>query len=94
MNDYLCDKDTGDLVISDGDFLRGPSAFKHVDKIIKTPMGSLRRSPLTGVGAIDYLNAPAYKLPGLVRNINLQLEANNFDPNVFINANNELEIDV
>jgi len=94
MNDYLCDKETGDLVIANRDFSRGSSEFKHVDKIFKTPMGSMRRSPLTGVGAIDYLNAPVYKLQQLVRDANLQLEANDFEPSVFINAQNQIEIDV
>lgn len=91
----MCDEETGDLLISNGDFVKGSSEQKHVAVIVKSPKGSMRRSPLTGVGALDYKHANGERLPNLVREINLQLETAGFrSANVVINNDKTIKIDV
>lgn len=95
MRDYLCDDQKGDLLISNGDFVKGPSEQKHVAVIVKSPKGSMRRSPLTGVGALDYKYSNGDRNPALIREINLQLETAGFkSASVTINEDKTLRIDV
>lgn len=95
MIDYLCDEDTGDLIIENGDFAKGTSEYKHVAVLCRSPKGAFRRDPLIGVGAIDYKNANVSKLPTLVREINVQMEAVGLrGASVRINQDNKIEIDV
>lgn len=95
MRDYLCHEDTGDLLIENGDFVKGESRDKNVAVLVKSPKGAMRRAPLIGVGAVAYKNASATKLPNLVREISVQLEAVGIkNASVKINTDNQIEIDV
>ncbi|RKR83185.1 hypothetical protein BDD43_3387 [Mucilaginibacter gracilis] len=94
MRDYLC-TNTGDLLITNGDFAKGRSEQKHVRLLMMARPGSLRLYGLSGVGAIDYKNASFAKMAALRNKIVLQLELAGFkSPQVTINPDKTIDFDV
>lgn len=55
-SDFLTD-DTGDLIISNGDFAVGLSDVQHAVDIIESNPGDWKEYPTCGVGIDNYLNA-------------------------------------
>jgi phage baseplate assembly protein W len=70
-----------DLIIAASDFKKVESDEQHITDILMTRKGSWKRSPITGVGLFDYINAPNTKLINdeLHQKIKLQLENDGFD---------------
>jgi hypothetical protein len=94
MRDYQCDEN-GDLLINDGDFVKGRSEQKHVEVLNRARPGALRLYPLSGIGAIDYKFAPFSKMAQLRKITVLQLELAGFvSPGVTINADKTITYDV
>jgi hypothetical protein len=57
MNDFLLD-DTGDLLITNGDFTVGDSSMQETEDIIMSYPGWWKQFPLVGCAAPNYLNSP------------------------------------
>ena len=53
VKDVLLD-DSGDLQISNGDFVVGESDEQHIMLLVNYHVGALKKFPLTGVGIMDY----------------------------------------
>lgn len=68
---------TGDLVISNGDFKVGLSDKQHIEDTIIAHAGWWKQYPADGVGLTSYLNGGA-NLQRLARNIKSQLELDGF----------------
>lgn len=82
---------TGDLVISNGDFKIGESDKQHIQDTITAYAGWWKQYPADGVGLTSYLNGGA-NLQRLARNIKAQLELDGYTvsplPSVkFVNGN-------
>lgn len=67
----------GELRIEGGDLVMGESTDQHVAHLLLAQKGEYKQSPLTGIGILNYLNAPVEKKTRdmLEREIRLQLEA-------------------
>lgn len=52
--DYLLDEND-DLLIADGDFVKGESTKQHQSLLVRLKKGELRQFPKTGVGIEDFL---------------------------------------
>jgi hypothetical protein len=55
MIDYLRDPSTGDLMISNGDFVRGESTMQHQNCLLLAEPGAYKQFPNVGVGIMTYL---------------------------------------
>lgn len=55
----------------------GESSEQHVEHLLLAQQGEYKQSPLTGIGILNYINAPmdTKRRGELERNIQLQLEA-------------------
>ena len=67
----------GELRIAGGDLVMGESSEQHVEHLLLAQKGEYKQFPLTGVGILNYLNAPlgSVRRLELEREIRLQLEA-------------------
>lgn len=73
MTDYLRDPETNELLIVNGDFVRGESTRQHQKNLLLANKGAYKQSPEIGVGLIDFLNDDD---PGeMMREIRLQFAA-------------------
>jgi hypothetical protein len=72
MTDYLSDGD-GDLLIQNGDFVKGTSDEAHMRMLLTTEKGMLRQWPTTGVGIRTFLQDD--NLGELYQEIQKQFEA-------------------
>lgn len=84
-----------DLVIASADFKKVESDEQHIEDILMTRKGSWKRSPITGIGLFDYVNAPNTKLVNddLHQKIKLQLEYDGFD-DVKVTLNNIMNFSI
>lgn len=57
MNDFILDN-TGDLLITDGDFPVGDCTEQEMQDIIMSYPGWWKEYPLVGCAALDYINSP------------------------------------
>lgn len=69
--------DSGELRVERGDLVLGESTAQHIEHILLAQKGEYKQSPLTGIGILNYLNAPINGVMRLKleREIRLQLEA-------------------
>lgn len=70
MIDYLSDDD-GDLMIQNGDFVKGDSGIGHMKILLNSSKGTLRENPLVGVFPTDYLESD--DISGLLRETRKEL---------------------
>lgn len=78
--DILFDDD-GELRWQDGDLVEGPSDQIAIQDILETNKGEWKEHPVVGVGLVRYLNSDGTinGRVGLLKQIRLQLEYDNFD---------------
>lgn len=89
--DLLCDS-SGDLLISNGDFVIGPSDQRHNYDIIASNTGDWKEYPLVGFNPMSYINSRATSTV-LNQNARIQLQADgcsNIVVDLSINADNKV----
>ena len=69
--DILVDENN-DLMISNGDFVIGPSDVQHVDHIIMAFPGEYKEHPEIGLGAVAYVKSNTSKVK-FKRDLRIQL---------------------
>jgi hypothetical protein len=70
-----------DLLIENGDFVKGDCQQQHIDNIVSSSKGSYKQFPLVGVDLFKYVNSPlsaATKI-SLNKQIRLQLQGDGYD---------------
>lgn len=72
MNDFLLD-DSGDLLITNGDFEVGESSMQEIQDLIMSYPGWWKQFPLAGCAAPNYINSPGTG-QGLSNSITQQLK--------------------
>lgn len=85
-----------DLYITDeGDFKIPDSDATHIEQLLISEQGHWRASPLTGIGILKNINAPATPVTNqaLKQKIKLQLELDNYRVNS-IDLTNPLDINI
>lgn len=83
--DILLDSD-GDLLIENGDFKIGDSDAQHIKDILRAFPGWWKEFSSVGVGMAQYLNSSG-KQQEIQRNIKLQLEADGYNQDLNVIAN-------
>ncbi len=80
VKDFIS-KDTADIAIKDGDFLVGYSDQHHIEDLVRSEKGEYKQNPLTGIGIVNYINAPLTRevKTRLEKDIRLQLTADSFE---------------
>jgi hypothetical protein len=70
-----------DLLIKAGDFVINESDQKHIEDILLFGKGSVKHSPITGLGIVKYVNArnTADVQAGFKRKVKIQLEYDGYD---------------
>jgi len=73
--------DTADLIIKDGDFVIDYSDRHHIETLVRSEKGEFKQSPLTGIGVMNYINAPLTReiKTKFEKDIRLQLSADSFE---------------
>lgn len=79
-HDYMHDED-GDLLIKNGDFVRGESTFQHARLITIMAPGDLRQFPWIGFLAIRYQNAQASRKQQFISELRAAYEADGIKVN-------------
>lgn len=71
----------GDLDIKNGDLVIDYSDQQHIEDLLVSEKGDFKQSPLTGIGLLNYINAPLTKENRLAleKEIRLQLLADGFE---------------
>jgi hypothetical protein len=70
-----------DLAIQAGDFIISESDQKHIEDILLFGKGSIKHSPISGLGIVKYVNArnTADVQNGFKRKLKIQLEYDGYD---------------
>jgi hypothetical protein len=70
-----------DLLIKAGDFVISESDQKHIEDILLFGKGSVKHSPITGLGIVKYINArnTADVQAAFKRKLKIQLEYDGYD---------------
>jgi hypothetical protein len=95
MAEDLLYRDDGDIAVADGDLVIGFSDEQHVQDILVANKGDYKENPVTGVGIINYLDAPfsLKERDNLRRGIMLQLEADGVkEVNINIASTGEINV--
>lgn len=79
--DYLRDEETNDLLIADGDFVRGDASFQHIRHIILSEPGENRHFPTLAAGATGAVNGATPALIALKNTIRAKLTEDGFRVN-------------
>ena len=69
MIDYMRD-DSGDLLISNGDFVRGECTIKHQEDLLLSDKGDYKENPTICVGAFSYIDDENFQ--GLIRAMSIE----------------------
>lgn len=80
MNDISIDQDDFDLVFAGGDFEVIESTEQALQFLTLANKGDFRESPLLGIGIVHYLNSKTTNVAALRREIQVNLELDNFQP--------------
>ena len=56
VTDILCDDSTGDLLITDGDFVIGDGTMQHQLDLLSSEEGTYKQDPITGIGSMNYID--------------------------------------
>ena len=56
MTDILVDDSTGDLLDYEGDLVLGDATLQHQQDLLVSVEGDFKQDPITGVGAINYVD--------------------------------------
>ncbi len=75
--DILLDENNDYLAV-DGDFAVGKSDEQHVSLLLSSTPGSWRRTPLVGVGLVNFAKKQNVALPEMRRAIEVNLKADGY----------------
>jgi hypothetical protein len=72
--------DSFDLRIKNGDFCVEESDSTHIEQLLLLNKGNLKQSPISGIGAFKYINAPltANSVENFKQKCKIQLEYDGF----------------
>jgi hypothetical protein len=91
--DILLDEN-GNYKVASGDFVVNESDDQHVELLLITPKGGIRRSPAVGVGITRYYKKQSTDLKDFEREATVNLQADGYKAtNMTIDANGEFALD-
>ena len=78
-----------DIRIKGGDFVTADSDSTHIEQILLMDKGSLKHSPITGIGVAKYINSPGTvtNIASFKAKVKAQLEYDGFEE-IVVNVSN------
>ena len=56
VTDILCEDDSGDIQVKNGDMVIGDATFQHQQDLLSASEGEYKADPLVGVGLAEFLD--------------------------------------